>query len=135
MGAIFHCGTNDYSEGATQEEIIERALDIIHFMQDTSPETRLAFGLILPRPQDSDLDPEAGIIKERERKKLNSAMKYMCRNQGVMFANCITAVKTDKQFDIELYAGDHLHLDNQAIANLGKYYQGIAGAQMQRDLP
>jgi lysophospholipase L1-like esterase len=132
-GAIFHLGTNDFSEGAPTEEIVDRALDIIKFMKETTPKTRLAFALILPRPQDSDRDPEAGVQKEEDRRTLNSALKFMCMQQGVIFANCITAVKTKKKFDIKMYADDHLHLNDKGVAKLAFYYQGITAALMDKN--
>ena len=126
---IFHIGTNDYAEGTPLKEIVQKMAAILCFAKQSHPGSRLAVSLILPRPQDNSM------AKDRERRKLNSMLKKLCKREGVTFANCIAAATTRGVVDRDLFEDDLLHLNALGIAKLGAYYQGLAASLMERIPP
>jgi hypothetical protein len=128
-GAILHCGTNDFAEGASPELIVERTAAIINFMQHTHRSVRLAVGIILPRICDED-DDDGGIAKEERRVTTNLLLKKMCKEKHVLFANFKNAAYTNITVKRAWYANDRLHLNKKGIEVLGDYYQGIAASLM-----
>ena len=132
LGLILSVGTNEISDGVSAEGILAKVTSILDFMEETSPETRLAVGLILPRPQDFDNDPVEGTFREENRRRANGLLKKLCYQRGAIFANSIVAVRTEKIMDMNLYAEDHLHLSDAGIAKIGIYYQGVAASLMER---
>ena len=132
LGFILCVGTNEIADGVPAEEILAKTEAILDYMAATSPTTRLAVGLILPRPQDFDKDPEEGAIREENRRRANGMIKKMCKIRGAIFANSISAVRTEKILDLDLFAEDHLHLSDLGIAKIGGYYEGVANSLMER---
>jgi lysophospholipase L1-like esterase len=129
-GVILHCATNDFAEGAPPELIVERTAAIINFMQQSHRNVKLAIGIILPRPVDTD-DPEGGIAKEERRVMTNQLMKRMCKQKRVLYANFQNAALTNEIVEREdWYAKDRLHLNKKGIVALGEYYQGVANTLM-----
>jgi lysophospholipase L1-like esterase len=128
-GAILHCGTNDFAEGASPEEIVDRIAAIINFMQHTHASVRLAVSIILPRPQDKD-DTDGGVAKEERRVATNKLIKRMCKQKHVLFANFCNAALTDATISRAWYAKDRLHLNKKGFEALGEYYQGMAASLM-----
>jgi hypothetical protein len=132
LGLILSVGTNEISDGVPAEEILAKTEAILNFMAVTSPSTRMAVSLILPRPQDFDNDPVEGAIREENRRRANGMIKKLCKIRGAIFANSIIAVCTEKVLDLDLYAEDHLHLSDLGIAKIGLYYEGVAASLMER---
>ena len=107
---------------------------IVDFLEETTPDTKIAIGLILPRPQDFDLDKVAGAIKEENRVLANSLLKQMCRERHLLFANSINCVMTNKELDIDgMYCEDHLHLSHDGMERLKEYYQGVGASLMEEN--
>ena len=131
LGLILHVGCNDFSEGAAPEIIVDRTVAIVEFMQQYHSSTRLAVGIILPRPVDNN-DQDGGVAKERRRAETNRQLKQMCRQKGVLFANFKEAALTCATMNPKWYACDDLHLSQSGVEVLGEYYQGIASTLMER---
>ena len=100
-------------------------------MLQNHPSTRLAIGIILPRPID-EKDEDGGLAKEERRVETNKQLKKMCRQKGVLFANFRDAALTSETINRKWYARDDLHLNKTGIEALGEYYQGVASTLMER---
>jgi lysophospholipase L1-like esterase len=133
MGVIIHGGTNEISDGTPAEIIVQKMTAILNFLEETTPDTKIAVGLILPRPQDFDRDATEGAIKEENRERTNVLLKQLCRDRHVLFANSINCVLTNKQFDINMYSDDHLHLSQDGLDRLKEYYQGVGASLIDRN--
>lgn len=132
LGVILHCGTNDFSEGAPPELVVERTAAIVNFMQQSHPNVKVAVGIILPRPVDTD-DKKWGPAKEERRVTTNEQMKRMCRQKRVLYADFQKAARSNDIVQHGWYAKDRLHLNTKGIAALGEYYQGIANTLMDQN--
>ena len=131
LGLILHVGSNDFSEGVSPEIIVDRTAAIADFMLQNHSATRLAIGIILPRPQD-EKDDDGGIAKEQRRAETNKQLKRMCKQKGILFANFKDAALISQNMNRNWYARDDLHLNKEGIDVLGEYYQGVASTLMER---
>ena len=131
LGLILHVGCNDFSEGVAPEIVVDRTLAIVEYIQQYHRSTRMAVGIILPRPQD-EKDDDKGVAKEQRRAETNKQLKVMCRQKGVLFANFKDAAINSTNVSRSWYARDDLHLNKAGIEVLGEYYEGIACSLMER---
>ena len=125
-GLILHCGTNDFSEGMSGDDIVEKLGAIVTYLRQLPPITPIAISAILPRPQDKC--PK----KEKHRLKVNSAIKSFCKKRSLMYTESSKCVSTNNVADLQFYAHDRLHMNRARITKLGIHFKGVASALMQQ---
>ena len=116
---VLMIGTNDL--GSCYMTICRKMNEILRFLQYVIPATKLAVGLILPRPGDT------GIHDDEHRRRVNSELRFLCKDRGVVFLNTYIGVTSYGIFDTTLYARDMLHLNWRGVQRMGMYLKGAAG--------
>ena len=104
---VLMIGTNDL--GSDYITIIRKMYEILRFLKSATPGTKLAVGLILPRPCDTDY------FADVHRRFVNSELRFLCKDLGVVFLNTYIGVTTNGFFDTTLYARDMLHLNWRGV--------------------
>ena len=116
---IVMAGTNDL--GSHYMVTCRKMAEIIRFLKCVIPQTKLAVGMILPRPVDQMIE------QDEHRRRTNSEIRFLCKDLGVAFLNTYIGVTTDGIFDTTLYARDMLHLNWRGTQRMGMYLKGAAG--------
>ena len=107
------------------QELITKYKAIITFLRQAIPMRRLAFSMILPRPKDPPKHDE-------DLKKVNMALKSLCKAKGVDFLNTVKGISVRGQLDKSNYALDDLHLNWAGITGIKQYLKGATNALLKK---
>jgi hypothetical protein len=107
-GIIFHVATNDVTRNSP-ETIGDLMSDLVTYLRQATPLTRLGVSMILPRPKDSD-------EMDSKRRQANSVLKKLCKVRGLTYFRSYKGVRiTNQVYNKKLYAHDKLHLKMAGI--------------------
>jgi hypothetical protein len=124
---VIFCGTNDFEKACDDKlptnEIVDliqcRVNAIINVLRQTVPKTKIAFACILPRPKD-DHTPKLN----EDLRKVNGAVKTLCKARKVVFLNTYKAVSNKGVLDRKRFGEDGLHLSYKGVKSMIDFFRG-----------